>query len=229
MIAVAANRLNQRPKTRPYSPPKEKSLNELMAEEKEKERILRQKENETKFYDLCQEKAGLNPPEYLIQVSFNNKSYNTFLYNNKKPEAPNQFDEPIFASSFDDAVKKVQSDIESPDSDIMKGFKQSQYYRDGDVLRLSSANKSFLRGMDYSKPDGSYFFKSINKSVLFWGIIISSDKPTTLSSWRISNQNKNNMGGKSRKKHKSKKSKKSKKRTKPAKTKKRNKKHRKNN
>ena len=214
MIAVAANRLNQRPKTRSYSPPKEKSLNELMAEEKEKERILHQKENETKFYDLCQEKASLNPPEYLIQVSFNNKSYNTFLYNNKKPEAPNQFDEPIFASSFDDAVKKVRSDI-------MKSFKQSQYYRVGDVLRLSSANKSFLRRMDYSKPDGSYFFKSINKSVLFWGIIISSDKPTTLSSWRISNQN--NMGGKLKKSKTTKKAK----RTKRPKSSKRNKKHRK--
>jgi hypothetical protein len=79
-------------------------------------------------------------PEYPIQTTVNNSKIKLILYDND-----GNF---VFASSFDDATKKVQEDLErGENSNLFKQLKR-EYYDDSlriKKLRLSSSNKSFLR------------------------------------------------------------------------------------
>jgi hypothetical protein len=197
MIAVASRQLqNNRPKryssssSSSYSYARQKTPEQLAREEEERLAHQKKVDMQTKYLIQCQEKAASNPREYPIKIRFNNNYFVTILQKNE---------ELVFASSFNDAVKKVQEDIGSMDSDLMKQFKNSKYYKDGDVLRLSSANRSIFRNISLNTPDDKYNFIYTGKLVPCWDVIISSAKPTMLSSYRITSQNRYNTGGKSRK------------------------------
>ena len=158
----------------PEKTPEQKASEEEAYQKKYAEQIT--------LFNQCQEKAALNPPEFPIQIRLNNNYFTTILRNNEGF---------VFASSFNDAVKKVQEDIGSMSSNLMEQFKKSQYYKNGDVLRLSSANKSMFRNVNLNSPDGRYsFMYSVSKNPIpCWYVIISSAAPTMLSSMRIASQN----------------------------------------
>lgn len=191
MIAIASRSIsNNKPRSSNssinYYGVKEKTPEEKAAEE---EAYQKRKAEQTTLFNQCQEKAALNPPEYPIQIRLNNNYFTTILRNNEGF---------VFASSFNDAVKKVQEDIVSMGSNLMDQFKNSQYYKNGDVLRLSSANKSMFRNVNLNSPDGKYYFPSIAKTISCWDVIISSAAPTMMSSMRIASQNSSTTGGKTR-------------------------------
>lgn len=73
----------------------------------------------------------------------------------------------------------------------MEQFKSSRYYKEGDVLRFSSKNKSVFVRSDNDSPTGQYYFYSdISKEPIpCWSVFVSSIKPTIISSLRISSQN----------------------------------------
>ena len=153
-------------------------------EEKAAEEEVYQKKyaEQSRLFNQCQEKAALNPPEYPVQVTSNNNYFSTILRNNE---------DFVFASSFNDAVKKVQEDIGSMSSNLMDQFKNTHYYKNGDVLRLSSANKSMFRNVSLTLPSGRYsFMTSVSKTrIPCWNVYISSAAPTMLSNFRIASQN----------------------------------------
>jgi hypothetical protein len=168
---------------------KDKTPEEKAAEE---EAYQKKYAEQSRLFNQCQEKAALNPPEYPVQVTSNNNYFSTILRNNE---------DFVFASSFNDAVKKVQEDIGSMSSNLMDQFKNTHYYKNGDVLRLSSANKSIFRNVSLTLPSGRYegFMYSVSKTrIPCWNVYISSAAPTMLSSMRIASQNRSNTGGKSR-------------------------------
>ena len=194
MIAVASRSLNNnrsRGSSSSYSAPRQKTAEEIAAEEERNLAYQKKQAEQTNLFNECQEKAALSPPEYPIQIIFNNNYFRTILRNNEHL---------VFASSFNDAVKKVEANIGSMDSDLMNEFKNSNYYKEGDVLRLSSANKSMFRNVNLNLPEGRYsFMYSVSKTAIpCWNVIISSAKPTMLSSFRIASQNKSTTGGKTR-------------------------------
>jgi hypothetical protein len=159
---------------------KDKTPEEKAAEE---EAYQKKYAEQSRLFNQCQEKAALNPPEYPVQVTSNNNYFTTILRNNE---------DFVFASSFNDAVKKVQEDIGSMSSNLMDQFKNTHYYKNGDVLRLSSANKSIFRNVSLTLPSGRYegFMTSVSKTrIPCWNVYISSAAPTMLSSMRIASQN----------------------------------------
>ena len=106
--------------------------------ETEEERIEKDKEREN--IELSKTKENLQPPEYPIETTVNNSKIKLILYDND-----GNF---VFASSFDDATKKVQEDLERGENSILFKQLKREYYDDSlriKKLRLSSSNKSFLR------------------------------------------------------------------------------------
>lgn len=193
MIAIASRSISN---NKPISG--NNSTNYYSIKQKTPEEKAAREEADRKYYaeqtallNQCQEKASLNPPEYPIKIRFNNNYFETILRNNEGC---------VFASSFNDAVKKVQQEIGSMESVLMDQFKNSRYYKNGDVLRLSSANKSMFRNVNLSLPEGRFFIYSVSKPIPIscWSIIVSSAAPTMMSSMRIASQNRYNTGGKSR-------------------------------
>lgn len=170
---------------------KEKTPEEKAAEAAELEAYQKKYAEQSRLFNECQEKAALSPPEYPIQIIFNNNYFRTILYNNEGC---------VFVSSFNDAVKKVQQEIGSMDSVLMNEFRNSRYYKNGDVLRLSSRNKSIFKFRNVNSPGDRYYFtQSISITpILCWDVIISSAAPTMMSNFRIANQNKSIRGGKTR-------------------------------
>jgi hypothetical protein len=159
---------------------KDKTPEEKAAEE---EAYQKKYAEQSRLFNQCQEKAALNPPEYPVQVTSNNNYFSTILRNNE---------DFVFAPSFNDAVKKVQEDIGSMSSNLMDQFKNTHYYKNGDVLRLSSANKSIFRNVSLTLPSGRYegFMYSVSKTrIPCWNVYISSAAQTMLSSMRIASQN----------------------------------------
>ena len=196
MIPIASRLVqNNRPKqyssSSSYSVPIQKTPEQIAAEEERRLAIQKRMDAQTMVFNQCQERAALSPPEYPIKIRLHNKYFTTILHNNESM---------VFASSFNEAVKMVQADIESSDSDIMNQYKKSSYnyYQYGDVLRLSSANKSIFRRIDFNSPSGEYYFETIAKTIPCWVVIISSAKPTMMSSYRIASQNNSTTGGKTR-------------------------------
>jgi hypothetical protein len=201
MIAIASRSIsNNKPRTSNSngSTNYNAAIKQKTPEEKAAQEEAYQKKyaEQTSLFNQCQEKASLNPPEYPIKIRFNNNYFETILRDNNNNL--------VFASSFNDAVKKVQQEIGSMESVLMDQFKASRYYKDGDVLRLSSANKSIFNSIlgnaNLNSPEGRYYIMdSISKTPIpCWTIIISSAKPTIISSMRIASQNRYNTGGKSR-------------------------------
>ena len=193
-IASRARSNNSSNSSRGYSSSysvKEKTPEEEAAEAAELEAYKKKYAEQSRLFNECQEKAALSPPEYPIQIIFNNNYFRTILYNNEGC---------VFVSSFNDAVKKVQQEIGSMDSVLMNEFRNSRYYKNGDVLRLSSRNKSIFKFRNVNSPGDRYYFtQSISITpILCWDVIISSAAPTMMSSMRIASQNRYNTGGKSR-------------------------------
>lgn len=164
---------------------KDKTPEEKAAEKAAEEAYQKKLAEQRIIFNECQEKAFRNdgPPEFPIKIIFNNNYFNTILRDNN-----NNF---VFASSFNDAVKKVGEDIGSDKSNLMEQFKSSRYYKEGDVLRFSSKNKSVFVRSDNDSPTGQYYFYSdISKEPIpCWSVFVSSAKPTIISSLRISSQN----------------------------------------
>lgn len=182
----------------------------------------------------CLDKAQENPRKYPIRVTYNindNIIYkiDDLLYDNTnngvseleknllkgdETKATDLVDKVIFVSSFDEAQKAVENDINSENSYLMAKLKEREFYKFNDYLkklRLSSHNRSYFRPAGYTeRPDGEYKLTTIQKSIPCWNIYISYAEPTLISSMRIDRQNSNNTGGEKRRKTKKRRGKKSK-------------------
>lgn len=194
----------------------------------------RKEATESLLYEKCLDKEREKPPKYPIRVTYNindNIIYkiDDLLYDNTdngvselekkllegdEKTAKELVDKVIFVSSFDEAQKEVENDINSENSYLMAKLKEREFYKFNDYLkklRLSSHNRSYFRPAGYTeRPDGEYKLTTINESIPCWNIYISYAEPTLISSMRIDRQNSNNTGGKKRRKTKKRRGKKSK-------------------
>lgn len=194
----------------------------------------RKKATESLLFAKCLVKKQENSPEYPIRVTYNindNIIYkiDDLLYDNTnngvseleknllegdEKTAKELVDKVIFVSSFDEAQKAVENDINSDNSYLMAKLKEREFYNFNNYLkklRLSSRNRSYFRPAGYTeRPDGEYKLTTINESIPCWNIYISYAEPTLISSMRIDRQNSNNTGGKKRRKTKKRRGKKSK-------------------
>uniref|UniRef100_A0A6C0DI84 Uncharacterized protein n=1 Tax=viral metagenome TaxID=1070528 RepID=A0A6C0DI84_9ZZZZ len=157
---------------------------------------------------FIKEKAKLTPEENPVRIKLReNNDVELFLRDNNN--------ELVFCSSFKEAVRKVNEDFQNDmNSNLMKQFQQSRFYKPGYKLRYVTADFfNFKSEREIYK--GSFFY---------WNIPVTIAAETETSKIKLANYLKGGILN-TRRKSKSLKSKKAKAKTKKAKkTKTRNKK-----
>lgn len=153
-------------------------------------------DKQNQLYNSLAEYANLDPPKYPIKIRVKeNKFEPDFIKDNMGSL--------LYASSFEDAISIVTTNLSSPDSTIQQSYNNSGLNPNNKKLRLSSQNKGMFRSFvdNLNKPK-SHELSLIRKFIDYWVIILTDAPPSTLSNFRISNQKNYNKGGKSKKKSK---------------------------
>jgi hypothetical protein len=169
--------------------------------------------NQKAIFDELMQHENDNPPQYPIKIVVKGSEFESDFIEDNTGSL-------IYASSFDDATSKVINNLSSQDSSIQKLFNNSGFNKNNNKLRLSSNNKGIVTNYmnDSSTPHRTEKVVAVNRSVIYWNIILTDAPPSMLSSYRIANQYKQNYGKGGKKSRKSKKSKKMRKTRKSKKT-----------
>ena len=197
----------QKPSRTPnFKPYNEEELAEIAKRDEARkivqDRIVNIKKNraaeEQSRLDKFNEHVSMSPPEYPILVKIINK-------NNLKQDyyLTDITDNYIYAFSFEDAISKVEMELNNPNSKIQET--NNKINPGSNLLRISSTNKGLTRKFNgnLSLPEKDKFHE-IDKTFLFWNIYVTNAPKSMFSSFRKSLQSKV-QGGKKKYKSKSKK------------------------